>query len=325
MEAIQSFINEGIEESLHLDYKAGDALQKTDSRKKEVSKDISAMANSAGGTIIYGIREFASPGKRHLPEKLDPVDRSEFTREWLEQVINSNIQPKIDGVTITPVTIDGSEKVVYVLDIPQSGTAHQAADKRYYKRYNFESVAMEDYEIRDVMSRLKTPLLTLEFVLEKKLRIEKDPISGGPMVSMAWQKREPKTWTEYMLKVAIRNEGKIFANYVNYYLEIDQAILYKADDWENAKDKPGMKVIYGENTVREVVDVQHIIHNVIKKYGPSRFDPVLPGTRSRYETIRLANDLTSFNFPLRWIIYADNAEPRIGEISLLTAATIEET
>jgi len=50
----------------------------------------------------------------------------------------------------------------YVVEIPQSGTAHQALDRKYYRRRNFESTAMEDYEIRDVMNRRKHPFLTAE-------------------------------------------------------------------------------------------------------------------------------------------------------------------
>lgn len=45
----------------------------------------------------------------------------------------------------------------------QRVTAHQARDLRYYRRYNFESVPMADYEIRDVMNRWKHPTLKFEF------------------------------------------------------------------------------------------------------------------------------------------------------------------
>jgi predicted HTH transcriptional regulator len=39
-----------IEENSNLDYKATDSLNKTlDSKKKEIAKDVSAMANSDGG------------------------------------------------------------------------------------------------------------------------------------------------------------------------------------------------------------------------------------------------------------------------------------
>lgn len=152
---IENLINSGVEENLTLDYKSAEALGKSDGKKAEISKDISAFSNSAGGVIIYGIKEFNEIEKKHLPEKINPVDRIEFTKEWLEQVINSNILPKINGIIIYPVTIGTTEEntVVYVVEIPQSDTAHQAKDKKYYKRYNFESVAMDDYEIKDIINR----------------------------------------------------------------------------------------------------------------------------------------------------------------------------
>jgi hypothetical protein len=39
---------------------------------------------------------------------------------------------------------------------------HQAPDRKYYKRQNFQSVPMEDYEIRDVLRRATTPVLHVE-------------------------------------------------------------------------------------------------------------------------------------------------------------------
>ncbi|QIY83001.1 ATP-binding protein [Chryseobacterium sp. NEB161] len=166
LEKIESLINSGIEENIRLDYKAANSLGKSDGKKSEISKDVSAFANSAGGTIIYGVSEFNEPTKKHLPEKVNAVDRLEFSKEWLEQIINSNITPKINGVEIYPITIgnDSDNKVVYVVEIPQSNTAHQAKDKRYYKRYNFESVAMEDYEIKDIINRTNTTDIEIEFL-----------------------------------------------------------------------------------------------------------------------------------------------------------------
>ena len=52
---ILSMIKDEVQESINLDYKACDSLGKSDGRKREISKDVSAFANSAGGTIIYGI------------------------------------------------------------------------------------------------------------------------------------------------------------------------------------------------------------------------------------------------------------------------------
>jgi Putative DNA-binding domain len=159
---LSQMITNQIEENLHLDYKGAGSLAATDGKKKEIAKDISAFANSDGGIVIYGMLEHNDKAKSHLPEKLDPIDRTVISKEWLEQVINSNIQPKIIGLTIHPIPLaSAAHHVAYVVKIPKSNTAHQASDKKYYKRYNFESVAMEDYEIKDILNRLSSPDLNL--------------------------------------------------------------------------------------------------------------------------------------------------------------------
>ena len=160
--SLERYIRDQIQESSNLEYKAADSLSRTDSKMKEISKDISAMANSSGGLIIYGIREFDQTDKKHLPERLDGIDRTQFSKEWLEQVIN-NIRPRISNVAIHPVDLDSAQThVAYVVEVPQSSTAHQATDWRYYKRFNFQAVPMEDYEIRDVMNRASIPEVTIQ-------------------------------------------------------------------------------------------------------------------------------------------------------------------
>lgn len=158
---LQRHIEEGIEESSALDYKSGAALNAKNPNVNEITKDVSAMANSAGGVIIYGITE--SKTNRHLPEKLDPIDRTTFDKERLEHIINT-IRPRLHQFTVTPVPIaSDSNNVCYVVEIPEGRTAHQCRDNRYYRRYNFEAVPMEDYEIRLVMNRLTVPDASVEF------------------------------------------------------------------------------------------------------------------------------------------------------------------
>ena len=67
----------------------------------EISKDVSAFANSAGGTLVYGMIE-----DRHVPTAIDNgFNPSEITMEWLEQVINSRIHRRIDGVRINQIEL----------------------------------------------------------------------------------------------------------------------------------------------------------------------------------------------------------------------------
>jgi hypothetical protein len=128
--------------------------------------------------IIYGVREFDEAGKTHLPDKIDTIDANEFSKEWLEQIINSTISPRIPKVLITPIQAGNKEdnQVIYVVEIPKSNTAHQMNDKRYYRRYNFQSIAMEDWEIKDIINRLSKTQVDLHFTYSPpKSFLEKHP------------------------------------------------------------------------------------------------------------------------------------------------------
>lgn len=154
---LDRLISEGIKESLTLDYKASPSLGREDKQRNELCKDVTAFANSAGGQIIYGLEE-----DKHVPTRVDEGADAAITKEWVEQVIDSRVQPRIDGLGIVPIQLDRG--LGFVLSIPQATTRapHQAPDKKYYKRQNFQSVPMEDYEIRDALRRATTPDLKAE-------------------------------------------------------------------------------------------------------------------------------------------------------------------
>lgn len=311
---LQQLINDQIEESNSLDYKGAGALAKSDGKKNEISKDISAFANSNGGVIIYGIKEFDNPDKSHLPEKIDPVQRTHISKEWLEQVIATRIQPKIEGIEIIPVTIDEiANTVAYFVQIPKSTTAHQASDNKYYKRYNFQSEPMQDYEIRDVMNRTSHPKIELEFKIESRY-----PASEPrPDLFDSWNSQ---TKTINSLKIYAKNKGSIYVDYVNYYVYFNKHFLESLET-QNLRvfKKEGVDMIeyYGENTIRDMVGTKFFGTETLPEYGPSRFDPILPGMHSRPEVLKLRENINGFqNSYIYWKVYADNARPMEGKIQI---------
>jgi hypothetical protein len=196
---LDQMIADGVEENLSLDYKGADSLARTDGKKTDVTKDVSSFANSSGGVLIYGIAEFDDKQHEHRPERLDPVKRADISREWLDQVIQS-IQPRIEGVVIHPVTISEADNTVcYVVEVPQSHTAHMARDHRYHKRQNFTTTPMDDYEVRDVMNRRKDPTLKASIFINKKT----DRIKP-----------------EGTIMVRLENVGRVLAHYVMVELEV---------------------------------------------------------------------------------------------------------
>lgn len=193
-EKLQRYIDELREESADLDYKEAGAIGMSPKKKFDITKHVSASANAAGGVIIYGISERRS-GKAHFPEQLTAIDKTQFSKEWLEHVI-SNIRPRIPDLRVEPVPLivpggDVNRDVAYVVEIPQGRTAHQATNKRYYRRYNYEAQPMLDHEIRDVMNR---------------------DVHPDAVAELAYQPLDRDTdgvWETYLLRVCLRNLSDI--------------------------------------------------------------------------------------------------------------------
>ena len=150
---IDRLVNAAIQERVDLEYKSSAALKNTPGNKKEMSKDVSAMANASGGLIVYGVLE----DKNHCPTNRDEgVDPKITSKEWIEDLLWSNITPKIDGVVIHPIHFSSPPlRVGYLIEVPQAMKAapHQANDCRYYRRMMSKVAPMQDYEVRDLFRR----------------------------------------------------------------------------------------------------------------------------------------------------------------------------
>jgi predicted HTH transcriptional regulator len=142
---IQALITDQVEESIYLDFKEAGALDKGEKKRLDISKDVASFANSDGGIIVYGLKE-----EIHVASEMSFINGNDFTKEWLEQVVNSSIQRNISGLKIYPVRKDGNiNETIYIVKIPASLEApHISKDNRYYRRHNFMSVPMEEYEVR---------------------------------------------------------------------------------------------------------------------------------------------------------------------------------
>lgn len=201
------------EESIGLDYKRADSLHSSDGKKTEISKDVSAFANSIGGTILYGMEE--NPTAPHYAAALSPIDSGAYSKEWLEQVINSRIHPRISGIVINSIELKTAApgKFAYAVVVPESTTAHQAFDKRYYKRFNFESIAMEDYEVRQVMNRTSRPAYTV--------RLERQG-SGSTNIAGG---------VTYLLRGIVQNLSEMVGHDVSVVAFVPRVFVHCPDDY----------------------------------------------------------------------------------------------
>jgi hypothetical protein len=309
---VQQYITDRVEESLTLDYKAAAKLAKSDTRTSDITKIVSSMANAAGGIVIFGIEE--NQTNKQWPERIDPVNRKVCSKETLDQLIN-NIRPKVNGVVIHPVPIGGSnDQVVYVVEIPQSYTAHQATDHKYYKRHNFESVPMEDYEIRDVMGRGQYPRIGVELQVTSERARKSTGLIG---------ERPSKVNTEYeiTLHVTAFNTGLVYAEYVHIRVEVPSLLVYN-----ELSHMRGIAVYTGKESLDEYEE--YVFRNTHRdilrwealgghQYGPTRYVPLLAGDEMEVGDLTLENEVQNIDWgerTIRWEAQADNAPSFSGEV-----------
>lgn len=306
------------QESLYLEFKSSESLGKDDRKRDEMSKDVSAFANSEGGDILYGVLEHGKP-----PPSFGDVDNGidirDITPEWVEQVIQSRIQPRIDGVRINPIELGKTRKgrFVYAIHIPSSPNApHQASDKRYYKRFNFTSVPMEDYEIRDVRNRQQRPAL----------RVRGDILTARKSSLFNW-----RTSLKYLtgamamnsfvvlgfdLRIWLINEGKAAAEHCqvillfgNLKIEKVQGLAVRLDD---LREKPSLQwnsidgIAY-PNSATRIMDIRLGVLDYTQQCGVScevsaaNFDVY----KRDYRFYSIGASLTQFQF-------ADGSKVRVS-------------
>jgi len=158
IEDLHRLMENGAEESLYLEFKGAKALDRSEAVRAEISKDISAFANADGGVLIYGIAE-----ENHMAAGIDAIDGSVYTKEWLEDVIGSNVHRPISGLQIFPIRLN-QEKLdsIYIVRVPASPEApHMSKDNRYYVRRNFKAERLQEYEVRALYERRTTAILEL--------------------------------------------------------------------------------------------------------------------------------------------------------------------
>lgn len=287
---LQSLIDNETPEAVTLEYKGSDSLDKADKKKREISKDISAMANSNGGVVIYGIRTHPQEGRKHLPQDFDKgIDPSEISIEWLEQVTDSNIQPRIDGLRFRPIQLSRrlTGKFAYLAWVPKSMCAHQAADKIYYGRIERTNMPLEDYQIRDINNRSKHPVLMPHFTLTTVGK-------GGGQVA-------------YNFETYLENTGALRARDWALELDIPKQITFKL---------PGTS---------DVILVDRKARTVQIRINPGASAQIIfPQDKQRVfigHTWRIRNgdfDYLAEKGIISWKVFADDAPRRCGETRFLS-------
>jgi len=139
---LSSLLSLRIKESPNLEYKL-ELNMTSDKEKRELCKDLSALANSQGGYILFGIKE-----TNGYPTSIEGIRYDDSIGTRLRQVIASGISHRMQNIGEKSVSLKNGNKVL-ILKIEPDGYLHQVkyGDNRYYKREGTITLTMESADV----------------------------------------------------------------------------------------------------------------------------------------------------------------------------------
>ena len=166
---LQRLVDDQVQERDSVEYKR-DMYGNSDDDKREMSKDITSMANHRGGYIVIGI-EADDEG---IPINVVGIE----TDNHVERIRNScldNIDKRIVGLDIEDISLSNS-RVVIVIAIPESINApHMVTYKglnQFWKRHGRQKEKMTTHEIGEAFDKRLSNLNRLDrFLFLRKTEI----------------------------------------------------------------------------------------------------------------------------------------------------------
>lgn len=154
---LQALIDAQAPENLRLEYKL-ECYGGSDSEKRELLKDVSAMANSQGGHLVLGVRE--DSGVPVQIEGLEINADSEILR--MEQILRSAIDPPISNIRIKAISMKNG-KCVLLLRIPKSwNPPHRVTAKNVNRFYIRHSAGVHEPSIDELRTLFTQNLSGME-------------------------------------------------------------------------------------------------------------------------------------------------------------------
>lgn len=145
-----------------------DAKREVPAKNIETAKDVSALANSAGGVLLYGVDEDTSG----YPTILNPI-LIEGQRERIDQIIRTSVD-EVPRFTITtiPVEADPSKGYIVVLVPPSERAPHMVivkGERRFYGRGETGNYILSQAEVARLYERRQLLTSSISSLLEQHI------------------------------------------------------------------------------------------------------------------------------------------------------------
>jgi hypothetical protein len=210
--AIEQLKSDRVQENVELDFKTKTHPNKvglTKEDRQNLGEALSALSNSIGGLLIWGVIARKNVDGIDCVCDLDPIDYIESFKSEVERAVSQVLMPRHDGIQISMITCSSAPKSGYlIIKVERSERRPHRCEapgaKNYFKRVGDSNIAMEHYDIEDSFRRVVVPSLTVEYSLSDGGR------QGGPSGDYA----------TLLIALHLKNCSQVSARYP--YLIIDK-------------------------------------------------------------------------------------------------------
>jgi hypothetical protein len=163
--AVRQLVIDQVEEGQRLDFKR-EAYAKHD--KDEVRKDVVGMLNGGGGLLLLGVEE-----ENHRAARVVPVADAEEHARWIEQVVNTGVEPYAVGLEVFTIDLAEDARVVAIRCTPGARTPYARTSQgrcAFFRRKGTEVLEMSLVEIREAFRLSELELARIAAVWNEDVR-----------------------------------------------------------------------------------------------------------------------------------------------------------
>ncbi|MEJ7842539.1 MAG: ATP-binding protein [Rubrobacter sp.] len=187
----------GIGEGLRVDYK--ESLRLTKGGRKELAKDVSALANAEGGLLVVGVRDPAREGDPPAPEDFVGVAAKQTLARDVESSLLGSVSPPLNPlVRVTEDDFEdaqtGERRRFLLVGVVPSPRLHQVTtdnDLRFYARAGYQNRRMGVDEIRLRLAAEATVDERINRLAEAEFARIDRVFGGGPRVAFVAVPTQP--------------------------------------------------------------------------------------------------------------------------------------
>ena len=180
---LQRLVDNRVPENITLEFKR-EAYGANDQAKKEWLKDISALANTAGGDLIIGVEEEDGVASKLVGISSTTADE-EIRR--LEAILQDGLEPRLIGTQIRPVDLSAGGFVLVVRVLRSWNAPHRVVYQRSNRFYGRNAVSAFELGVEQLRNAFlgvaETERQLTDFRLERLMRLKSGVATGQSLES----------------------------------------------------------------------------------------------------------------------------------------------